>query len=64
MHVHVRAPLLLSVCCWLADTEACVDHAQHAASHGHRHPYDLNSIDEQSGELTEEEEMIDAGRKK
>ena len=36
-----RAPLPLSVCSWLADTVACIDHAHfdHAHRHRHRHPH-------------------------
>jgi len=30
VHMQTRAPLPLSICSWLADTLACVDHAQPA----------------------------------
>jgi len=54
VYVETGAPLPLSVCCRMADTEPCVDHAQHAepatsstplptVTDGHRQPYDLNS---------------------
>ena len=36
-HVPTRAPLPLSVCSWLADTVACVDHAHFRHRHRHSH---------------------------
>jgi len=38
VHVQTRAPLPLSVCCWLADTVACVEYAHFDDAHFcHRH---------------------------